>query len=113
MFDNTTSYRHTKTGNIYDFLSEVNPTATKPSKFTTCITAICSETEAKVKVYFEEGYWTYVPEENPTLHENTVTKVLYERNGQLWLRSKDMFHELIDIQGVQKPRFERVEEDDE
>lgn len=109
MFAEATSYRHSKTGNIYEFLSEVEPTEHRPSHYTSSITATCSETEAKVKIYFEEGEWFYVPEENPSLHENTAVKVLYDRNGVLWLRSKDMFHEIVEIEGVLRPRFERIE----
>lgn len=112
MFTDATSYRHNKTGNIYEYLSEVSPSESKPSKFTSCITASCSETETKVKIYFEEDNWYYVPEENPTLEENTVVKVLYDRDGALWLRSKDMFHELVDFKGVLRPRFERIEDED-
>lgn len=111
MFDSITNYRHTKTGNIYEFLTEVFPTENVPSRFISCLAVTCSETKLKVTVYFEDNKWYYVPKHNPDIHENTAIKVLYERDGILWFRSKTMFHELVTINGEQKPRFERVEDE--
>lgn len=109
VFEEGIKYRHNKTGNIYHYLAEVQPTHTVPSEFTTCLTATCSETLNKVKIYFEDNRWYYVTSDNPDMHENTSVKVLYERGSNLWLRSKDMFHELVVINGERKLRFERIE----
>lgn len=110
MFENATNYRHTKTGNVYEYLSDVSPTVEAPKKFTSCLTATCSETMEKVKIYYEDNEWYFVTDENPNMHQNTVQKVLYERDSVLWLRSKEMFHEIVVIGGEHKPRFEKIEE---
>ena len=110
MFENATNYCHTKTGNIYEYLTDVSPTNAVPKKFTSCLTASCSETLEKVKIYYEDNEWYFVTEENPNMHQNTSIKVLYERDTVLWLRSKDMFHEPVVINGEKRPRFEKVED---
>ncbi len=44
-----------------------------------------------------------------TLEEMALYETLYENDlGRLWVRPKDMFFENVEIEGVIKPRFEKV-----
>jgi hypothetical protein len=50
-----------------------------------------------------------------TLEEMVIYKALYESDkfpfGQLWVRPKTMFLELVDHEGLKVPRFQPVEEE--
>lgn len=103
-------YKHSKTGNIYEYLHLVNPTDEVPKLFTTLFKARCCENKViEVKIYKQENTYYYTTHENPDLHENDKVKVLYERDGVLWLRSEEDFHKLVTIEGETVPRFEKIE----
>ncbi|MBY0554452.1 GNAT family N-acetyltransferase [bacterium] len=45
-----------------------------------------------------------------TLEEMALYETLYENNhGRMWVRPKDMFFEDIELNGVKRPRFEKVQ----
>lgn len=42
-------------------------------------------------------------------HSETLEElVVYEHNGELWVRPKGMFLEDVEVGGVKKPRFEYI-----
>lgn len=111
MVDYQVEYVHSKTGNVYNFLSMVYPTDVIPPNYTMLFTAKCSETKAAVKVYLQDDVHYFVSQDHPNLHEADKVKVLYERDSVMWLRTKDDFHKLVELNGELVPRFVKVEED--
>lgn len=102
-------YKHSKTGNIYEYLGRVFVTNLPPKEYDRKITVHCCENkDVTVEIYEIFGKFFYVPEENPNLHENTATKVLYERDGVKWVRSNDDFYKIIELDGERVPRFKKV-----
>lgn len=107
----TGEYSHSKTGNIYTVLDTVYPSLIPlvESDIITTQTVLCCENkEVEVKIHLINTKYYYETSANPDLHENTSIKVLYERNGQKWLRSEKDFKKLVDINNVTIPRFVRL-----
>lgn len=102
------SYVHSKTGNIYQVLDMAFSRFQDGDDVPTDhhLIAHCSENkDVQVKVYKQGNIYWYVNETSSALHENNKTKVLYERDGVYWLRSVNDFNKVVDINGIQTPRF--------
>ncbi|MDD3030200.1 MAG: DUF1653 domain-containing protein [Alphaproteobacteria bacterium] len=48
-----------------------------------------------------------VARHSETLEEMVVYQALYG-DGQIWVRPKDMFFDTVVVDGVEKPRFEKI-----
>lgn len=52
-----------------------------------------------------------VAKHSETLEDLVVYEAQYDNDiSKMWVRPKEMFEEIVEIEGVQKPRFEYVGE---
>jgi hypothetical protein len=107
----TERYLHRKTGNVYDkYRSLVHPfpSVLEDSHFKTAFDSENKDTE--VKVYYENGLLFFSFTDNPGLTDNLSQKVLYKREGVLWLRSVSSFLAKVAIDDKLGPRFLKIED---
>ncbi|MFL9926016.1 DUF1653 domain-containing protein [Herbaspirillum lusitanum] len=59
--------------------------------------------------HYKGGIYEFVGE--ATLESDLSPMVVYRAaNGTLWVRAKDVFHEMVEVDGKQVPRFAPVDE---
>ncbi|TQK03870.1 uncharacterized protein DUF1653 [Herbaspirillum sp. SJZ130] len=57
--------------------------------------------------HYKGGIYEFVGE--ATLESDLTPMVVYRAaNGSLWIRPREVFHETVDVDGKQVPRFERL-----
>jgi hypothetical protein len=106
----TGDFLHVKSNNTYTQYGFATPEEF-PSDIIANERFIARDSEDKdleVVCYIRGNSVFFIPSDNPKLFGNTDLKVLYERNGIFWLRSVGAFEELVEINGVQVPRFQKL-----